>query len=80
MRRSPQHSEEYVARRELQLEIIDNSTPVERELISEYGFDRALPVLRQYYGRWDEAREVLETQRKALQVKRWWSILPLRVS
>jgi len=74
MARSPKHDARYIERREIQLAVLDAMSSDERDLVCEYGFDRAMPVVRQYYGRWDAAREVLEAERQALQVERWKNI------
>jgi hypothetical protein len=58
----------YMAAATERMEIYDSLSPPERELVDEYGFNVAYPVCRQHYGRWDEARAVLEEQRQALQV------------
>jgi hypothetical protein len=60
-------SREYMVQAIERMELYDSLTLKERELIDEYGFRMAYPVIRQNYGRWDAAREELERQRKALQ-------------
>jgi hypothetical protein len=77
--RSPHHSAAYITKREMQLEVMDELTPAERELVCEYGFDRAMRAIRQFYGRWALAREALEAERVALQVLRWENTMPVRV-
>lgn len=67
---SPKHSEAYVAQREQQFALLDNLSAEERVLVHEYGFARAFPVLRQFYGRAAAARDALEAERAALQVTR----------
>lgn len=52
------------------MELYDSFEPQIRALIQEYGLKKALPVARQYYGRWEQARKVLEDERKALQLSR----------
>ena len=75
MKRSPQHAPEYVDRRDAQLAVIDQLSPAEREFVTNaFNLGLALTLVRQYYGRLDEAREVLEQQRQALQVQRLASI------
>jgi hypothetical protein len=56
------------------MEIYDSLSPVERELVDQYGFTLAYPVCRQHYGRWDEARAILEEKQAALQVANLRSI------
>lgn len=61
----------YEAEAAARIELFDSLGPQERELVNEYGFKLALPIIRQFYGRWAVAREHLEAARKALQVNRW---------
>jgi aminopeptidase-like protein len=75
MARSPKHSPQYVMNREAQLEVLDGLSHDEREFVtSAFNFGLALTLVRQYYGRLEEARTVLEQERQLLQVKRLGSI------
>jgi hypothetical protein len=65
---------EYMAQAVERMEIYDSLSPVERELVDQYGFTLAYPVCRQHYGRWDEARAILEEKQAALQVANLRSI------
>lgn len=40
-------------------------------LVTEYGFDRAMRAVRQYYGRWEQARAFLESERRRNEEVRW---------
>lgn len=68
------HSPQYEAQRDSLLDIIDNLSSAERRLVHEYGAQRALLAIRQFYGRPHKAREALEAERKLLQVQRLRSI------
>lgn len=68
------HSPEYIAKREFQLEALDSLNSEERALVYEYGFDRAMRAIRQFYGRPAQARAFLEAEREELQVARWKNI------
>jgi hypothetical protein len=72
---SPKHAPEYVAKRDAQLAVLDGLSHEEREFVTQaFNFGLALTLVRQYYGRLDEAGEVLEAERQALQLKRLGSI------
>lgn len=61
--------------RDAQLAVLDGLSHDEREFVTTaFNFGLALSLVRQYYGRLDEARAVLEQERQALQVKRLGSI------
>lgn len=60
----------YTAEASDRMEVYDSLSQPERELIDEYGFNFAYPIMRQLYGHWGEVREVLEEARKQLQVSR----------
>lgn len=75
MARSPKHVPEYIAQREALLAVLDGLTHEEREFVTTaFHFGLALTLVRQYYGRLNEARKVLEEERQALQVQRLGSI------
>lgn len=57
-----------------QFALLDASEPQVRALVREYGYGRAMNVARQFYGRWADARAVLEVERELLQSQRWGNI------
>jgi hypothetical protein len=67
-------SVQYMMQANMKLDALDDLPHAARALVYEYGFDRAFLVLRQYYGRWAEARRVLEAERQLLQEQRWRNI------
>ena len=52
------------------MELYDASEPQIRALVQEYGLALTMAIARQFYGRWDEAKEALEAERKLLQLVR----------
>ena len=61
----------YMARLKATMELYDDLTTEEAALVGEYGFDRAIVAIRQFYGQPAKAKAFLEAERTALQVLRW---------
>lgn len=54
----------------MRMEMYDSMCPQERALVQEFGLKLGMEAARANYGRWDDAWQAAERQRKALQVQR----------
>lgn len=53
------------------MEMYDDLEEEIAALVQEYGFKEAMEVGRTHYGRWKEARRILEKRRLAKERDRW---------